>query len=120
MSVSNLLRQVREGVAIGLQPLRYVAIGLIRLYQFIHPAFFRGSCRFEPTCSHYGIDAMKKHGLVLGTLLTMARIFRCQPFFQGGYDPVPDNALDAFKRRRNDQHQTDFTQSTLAKKARCA
>jgi len=62
---------------------------LIRIYQAVHPAFFSGSCRFYPTCSHYAVEAIETHGALKGTLLAGGRILRCQPFCQGGFDPVP-------------------------------
>jgi putative membrane protein insertion efficiency factor len=64
-------------------------IKFIKLYQKVHPAFFRGCCRFHPTCSNYGIEAIEKHGVFKGAGLTIWRILRCQPFCKGGFDPVP-------------------------------
>ena len=61
----------------------------IRLYQIIHPYFFRGSCRFYPTCSQYAIEAIQTHGVLKGFYLAVFRILRCNPFCRGGYDPVP-------------------------------
>ncbi|MCJ7575814.1 MAG: membrane protein insertion efficiency factor YidD [Dehalococcoidia bacterium] len=46
-------------------------------------------CRFQPTCSHYGAEAIKKYGFVRGSWLAAKRIGRCNPFSEGGYDPVP-------------------------------
>lgn len=48
------------------------------------------ACRFYPTCSHYGIEAIEIHGAIKGSYLTIKRIGRCQPCCQGGYDPVPE------------------------------
>lgn len=48
-----------------------------------------GACKFHPTCSEYALEAIDKHGLVIGMALGTARLFRCTPFAQGGYDPVP-------------------------------
>jgi len=47
------------------------------------------SCRFYPSCSHYGYEAVEKHGAIKGSWLTLKRLARCQPFNPGGYDPVP-------------------------------
>jgi putative membrane protein insertion efficiency factor len=65
-------------------------IFVIRAYQSLHVAFFRGSCRFHPTCSHYALEAIEIHGPARGTLLTAWRVLRCQPFCRGGFDPVPE------------------------------
>ena len=48
-----------------------------------------GTCIFYPTCSEYAIQAYEKYGFLKGTLLTLWRIIRCNPFSRGGYDPVP-------------------------------
>lgn len=48
------------------------------------------SCRFTPTCSNYGIEAIEKYGSFKGSILTIKRIIRCNPFTKPGYDPVPD------------------------------
>ena len=70
--------------------MRKVFVSLIRFYQkHISPAF-PGKCRYQPTCSQYGIEAIEKHGAVKGGLLTIWRILRCNPFSKGGYDPVPE------------------------------
>lgn len=62
----------------------------IRLYQkTISRALPAGTCRFYPTCSHYGFEAIAKYGLLKGGWLAAWRVLRCQPFHPGGYDPVP-------------------------------
>lgn len=69
---------------------RWVLLALIRLYQMtISPALPANTCRFYPTCSHYGYQAIYKHGAIKGTLLAAWRVLRCNPFNPGGYDPVP-------------------------------
>jgi len=66
-----------------------VALTLIRFYQRdISPAR-PPACRFQPTCSHYGYEAIERHGVIKGSLLTLWRLVRCNPFHRGGYDPVP-------------------------------
>ena len=62
---------------------------LIRFYQYAISPFFPASCRYTPTCSHYGIEALKKHGPIKGLWLTIKRISRCHPWGGSGYDPVP-------------------------------
>lgn len=64
-------------------------IAPIRLYQLVHPYFFHGVCRFQPTCSSYAIEALRVHGPFKGFYLAVFRILRCNPFCKGGYDPVP-------------------------------
>lgn len=69
---------------------RYPVLALIRLYQLtISRALPSGTCRFYPTCSHYGYEAIAKYGLIKGGWLAAWRVMRCQPFNPGGYDPVP-------------------------------
>jgi putative membrane protein insertion efficiency factor len=69
---------------------RLFLLSLIRLYQvtFSH-ALPMDTCRFFPTCSHYGYQAIYKHGAVKGSLLAIWRVLRCNPFNPGGFDPVP-------------------------------
>ena len=70
--------------------MKYVCIFLVRLYQkLLSPLKRQPTCRFEPTCSSYAIEAFRKRGFFAGMILTVARIFRCNPFCAGGYDPVP-------------------------------
>jgi putative membrane protein insertion efficiency factor len=70
--------------------MKYIALALIRIYQrFISP-LFPPTCRFEPSCSHYGYEAISRYGLLQGGWLAVKRISRCHPFNPGGYDPVPD------------------------------
>lgn len=70
-----------------------VLVWLIRLYQWtLSPllgAVLGPSCRFSPTCSQYALEAIRKHGALVGTGYTIWRLLRCQPFCRGGYDPVP-------------------------------
>lgn len=68
--------------------LRYIPIGMIRLYQKVVSPLFRPACRFYPTCSTYALLAIEKHGILRGTLKSIVRISKCHPFHPGGYDPV--------------------------------
>jgi hypothetical protein len=63
-------------------------LGLIKIYQYI-PGPWHRACRHIPTCSNYAIEALKEHGLVKGSFLSIKRIFRCTPWGTCGYDPVP-------------------------------
>jgi putative membrane protein insertion efficiency factor len=68
--------------------MKIIFLGLIRVYQrFISP-FFPPHCRFYPTCSEYGYQAINKHGLLKGLWLTSIRLSKCHPLHEGGYDPV--------------------------------
>ncbi len=69
--------------------MKYLFIFLIRIYQLTLSRAMPSSCRFYPSCSQYGLEAIKKHGIIKGGWLAIKRIGRCQPFFPGGYDPVP-------------------------------
>lgn len=64
--------------------------GLIRLYQILLSPFWGSQCRFHPTCSCYAIDALNKHGAIKGGAMAIYRIFRCNPWAKGGFDPVPE------------------------------
>jgi putative membrane protein insertion efficiency factor len=62
---------------------------LIRFYQWAISPYFAPSCRYTPTCSEYGIEALKKHGPFKGGWLTLKRFLSCNPWGGSGYDPVP-------------------------------
>ena len=64
-------------------------MALIRGYQYLLSPLLPDSCRFVPTCSQYGVEALKKYGPAKGFWLTAKRIFRCHPWGGSGYDPVP-------------------------------
>ena len=65
-----------------------VLILLINAYQAVLSPIFRGSCRFEPSCSRFAREALIRHGAA-GVTLAVGRILRCRPFGGAGYDPVP-------------------------------
>lgn len=62
---------------------------LVRGYQIVLSPFMGGKCRFYPSCSNYGLEAIEVHGAFKGTWLAIRRIGRCHPFHDGGIDPVP-------------------------------
>jgi putative membrane protein insertion efficiency factor len=64
-------------------------IGLIKLYQVTLSPYIGRACRYTPTCSNYGIEAIQKHGPFKGTWLTIKRVLSCNPWGGSGYDPVP-------------------------------
>ena len=70
--------------------MKHICILLVRFYRkFLSPLKGGPCCRFTPTCSAYALVAFQKRGFFVGLILTVWRIFRCQPFCPGGYDPVP-------------------------------
>lgn len=73
----------------GRSLLGWLFIALIRFYQLSISPLKPPSCRFVPTCSEYGLEAIRKHGAIKGGWLTLKRISRCHPWGGSGYDPVP-------------------------------
>ena len=69
-------------------PIAGVLILMVRLYQGSLSPFIGRQCRFTPTCSEYFIQAVRKKGALVGGLMGLWRILRCNPFGKGGYDPV--------------------------------
>lgn len=68
--------------------MKKVLIKMIKFYRLYISPLKRPCCRFYPTCSQYAIDALEKYGLIKGSFMAIKRILRCNPFFEGGYDPV--------------------------------
>jgi putative membrane protein insertion efficiency factor len=64
-------------------------IALIKAYQYVLSPLLGNHCRFYPSCSHYAVEAIERHGALRGGLLTIARLSRCHPWHEGGVDPVP-------------------------------
>ncbi|NID10769.1 membrane protein insertion efficiency factor YidD [Fibrivirga algicola] len=69
--------------------MKYLLVGLVRLYQGAISPFLPNACRHTPTCSQYMIEAVQKHGALQGGWLGLKRIARCHPWGTHGYDPVP-------------------------------
>jgi uncharacterized protein len=70
--------------------LQKVFISIIRFYQTVVSPLKPPTCRFYPTCSHYGLEAIKRFGPIKGGWLTIKRIGKCHPLHPGGLDPVPE------------------------------
>ena len=66
-----------------------ILIGMIRFYQYAISPYLLSSCRYEPSCSVYGVEAIRKHGPFKGGWLTIKRVLSCHPWGGSGYDPVP-------------------------------
>ena len=66
-----------------------VLIGLVKGYRLLLSPWLGSACRFEPSCSAYSLQALQQHGAAIGTYLTLRRLARCQPWCEGGHDPVP-------------------------------
>lgn len=85
---------------------------LFRFYQkFISP-YKPPSCRFYPTCSHYGLEAVRMHGAWRGVYLTAIRIVKCGPWHPGGFDPVPEPPL----HKKNDVPVSKEGKTTCSEK----
>jgi putative membrane protein insertion efficiency factor len=64
-------------------------VAMIRVYQYAISPMLGARCRFQPSCSEYAIEALRRHGLIKGLWLAVCRVGRCHPWHPGGYDPVP-------------------------------
>lgn len=72
-----------------ISPFTAVAVFAVKIYQWTVSPLLPRCCRFHPTCSHYAVEALLKHGFIKGCCLSAWRIVRCQPWCNGGDDPVP-------------------------------
>lgn len=68
---------------------RLAGIGLVWAWRLTLGALFPTTCKYEPSCSEYAMQALRKHGLVKGSVLAGWRLLRCNPWTHGGHDPVP-------------------------------
>ncbi len=69
--------------------MRRILVILIRAYQWLLSPFLGQNCRYHPSCSHYAVEAVERHGPIRGTWMALRRVGRCHPWHEGGYDPVP-------------------------------
>jgi uncharacterized protein len=70
-------------------PVRMALVGLIVAYRRTIGLLLAGNCRFEPSCSAYAMEAVRRHGAIRGSALATWRVLRCSPLTAGGWDPVP-------------------------------
>lgn len=70
--------------------MKNVLLALLRAYRGIRPMLGGSRCRFYPSCSHYAMEAVERHGALRGGSLTLYRLAKCHPFHPGGLDPVPE------------------------------
>jgi uncharacterized protein len=84
-----LLRRVLTAIVAGID---WVLIGLIRVYQYALSPMLGQRCKYYPSCSNYAIGAIREHGPLKGMGLAGWRLLRCNPFSNGGYDPVPSRS----------------------------
>jgi len=73
--------------------MKTLLLALIRLYQLCLSPFLGAGCRFTPTCSHFATEALEKHGMLKGSVMTVRRVCSCHPWGKPGYDPVPDKIV---------------------------
>ena len=69
---------------------QWLLIGAVQFYRLLLKPWLGNACRFEPTCSAYALESLRRHGAAKGSLLASGRLLRCHPWCDGGCDPVPD------------------------------
>ncbi len=80
--------------------IKKILLSLINIYrQYISP-LFPPSCRFQPTCSQYALEAIDHFGTIKGSYLAIRRILKCHPFHEGGYDPIPSSLADMIEENK--------------------
>jgi putative membrane protein insertion efficiency factor len=94
MSTSAAQRAMARVIALP----RLALIALVLGYRLLFKPWLGSSCRFEPTCSAYALEALRRHGAVAGAALASGRLLRCHPWCAGGCDPVPERPLGLFTR----------------------
>ena len=70
--------------------MRFLLIAIIKGYKFFISPLLGSNCRFYPSCSSYSLEALQRHGAIVGSYLTLKRLLKCHPFNEGGIDPVPE------------------------------
>ena len=96
-SPAHALKQV---AAVVLRIPALALMGLIRVYQLVISPLLGPRCKYYPSCSHYGLEAVRQHGAVKGFALASWRVLRCNPWSNGGVDDVPLRGTPLFSRSR--------------------
>lgn len=95
--------------------MKWLMIGFIKTWRLLISPLYGNVCRYWPSCSAYGLEAVQVHGAWRGGLLTVRRIGRCNPWSAGGYDPVPGTpAADEWEREQAEQAEQRATRSAQA------
>ncbi len=76
---------------------------MISFYQRRISPLFPARCRYYPTCSQYTYEAIERYGFIIGTVLGILRLLRCNQLFRGGFDPVPEFKKISYKNKKNDK-----------------
>lgn len=88
-SILNLLKRLPQAILMG----------VVKGYRLLISPALGSNCRFEPSCSAYSLQALSQHGAAMGSYLTLRRLVRCQPWCDGGHDPVPPPQSASFFSR---------------------
>lgn len=87
--------------------------GLLQAYRLLLSPWIGSACRFTPTCSVYGLEAIERHGAARGGLLTARRLLRCHPACAGGCDPVPQHLAPGWLLRRHSDPTSSSSSSEI-------
>jgi len=87
--------------------MRWLAIWFIKAWRAVVSPWYGPVCKYYPSCSAYGLEALEIHGAMKGSVLTLRRLFRCHPWSSGGVDPVPGSVLE--RRLKEWQLESDDT-----------
>lgn len=89
--------------------MKYLLIGFVKMWRVLISPLYGDVCKFYPSCSEYGLEALRLHGSVRGSWLIVRRLARCHPWSLGGVDPVPGSELDARLRASQAPHNEAST-----------
>ncbi len=81
--------------------MRRLLLAIIKGYGYLVSPMLGNNCRFVPSCSQYAADAVRYHGVLRGSWLTLRRLGRCHPWHEGGFDPVPETPHQGHEQRRS-------------------